>query len=118
MSLEHNIAMREAAEAVVELATSDYGYDERFWVNLRNLVLKRAPMPPGLPSTVEPLSDEDARAFGHRLLGFGQYRDYRYDDVPLGYLEWLADQNIQLVRYIRSRRVQGEMTTRDEPAEE
>lgn len=36
MTLEHNIAMRQAAEAVVELVTEEYGRDERFWEVVRN----------------------------------------------------------------------------------
>jgi hypothetical protein len=42
----------------------------------------------------------------------------RFDDIPISYLVWLADRNVQLVRYIRSRRVQSEMTTTEEPTDE
>lgn len=118
MTVEHNIAMRRAAEALVELATEEYGRDERFWEVVRNHAVTFAPMPPTPPSPVEPLSDEDARKFGVKVLGFGCYRDQRYDEVPLEYLMWIADKNTQLVRYIRSRRVQSEMTTREGPTEE
>jgi hypothetical protein len=118
MTLEHNIAMRKAAEELVKYATTEYGRDERFWEVVRNHAVTFAPMPPSPPATIEPLSDEAARAFGRQVINFGQYAHQRYDDVPLGYLEWLADRNIQLVRYIRSRRVQSEMVTREEPTEE
>ena len=117
MTIEHNIAMRKAAEELVKYATSEHGRDERFWEVVRNHAVTFAPMPPTPPSPVEPLSDEAARTFGRQVINFGQYAHHRYDDVPLGYLEWLADRNIQLVRYIRSRRVQCEMTTREEPTE-
>lgn len=118
MTVEHNIAMRKAAEAVVELIAAEYDDDPRFWQVVRDHALKRAPMPPSPPATVEPLSDEAARTFGRQVINFGQYAHQRYDDVPIRYLEWLADRNIQLVRYVRSRRVQSEMTTREEPTEE
>ena len=117
-TIEHNIAMRRAAEALVELATEEYGRDERFWEVVRNHALAIAPMPPSPPATIEPLSDEAARTFGRRIIGFGKYACSRYDDAPMDYLEWLADQNVQLIRYIRSRRVQAEMVTRQEPTEE
>jgi hypothetical protein len=103
--------MRKAAEAVVELATAEYGRDERFWAILRNHALSIAPLAPSPPATVTPLSDEAARKFGRRTLGFGIHRDKRYDEVPLDYLEWLADQHTDLVRYIRSQRVQREHAT-------
>lgn len=108
MTLEHNIAMRKAAEELVRYATAEYGRDERFWEVLRNHAVSFAPLPPQPPATIEPLSDEDARRFGRRVLNFGVHRDKCYDDAPLDYLEWLADQNVQLIRYIRSRRVQAE----------
>ena len=118
MTLEHNIAMRKAAEALVELATEEYGRDERFWEVVRNHAVTFAPLAPTPPATVEPLSDGAARTFGRRFIGFGKYAHSRYDDAPMDYLEWLADQNVQLVRYIRSRRVQSEMTTREEPEDQ
>jgi len=120
MTIEHNIAMRKAAEALVELATSEYGRDKRFWEVVRDHAIKCAPLPPAPrnPSTIEPLSDEDARRYGRGQITFGQHAGMRFDDIPISYLVWLADRNVQLVRYIRSRRVQSEMTTTEEPTDE
>jgi hypothetical protein len=54
------------------------------------------------------MTDEQSREFGAMVIPFGKYAGSRYDEVPLDYLEWLADQNSKLVRYVRSRRVQEE----------
>lgn len=111
MTLDHNIAMRKAAEDLIELATTEYGRDERFWEVVRNHAVAFAPMPPSPPETIAPLSDEAARKFGRIVLSFGLHRGKRYDEVPLDYLEWLADSRTDLVRYIRSRRIQSEHET-------
>lgn len=54
------------------------------------------------------MTDEQAMKFGRQVISFGTYRDQRYDDAPLSYLEWLADQNSELRRYIKSRRIKEE----------
>ena len=54
------------------------------------------------------LSDERSREFGKRMVEFGKFRGQRYDDVPLDYLEWLADQGVVLRRYLESRRIKIE----------
>lgn len=54
------------------------------------------------------MTDEQAREFGAVLIQFGKHSGLRYDDAPLDYLEWLADQNSVLARYVRSRRIREE----------
>lgn len=58
------------------------------------------------------MTDVQAMTFGRQVINFGTYRDQRYDDAPLDYLEWLADCNAELRRYIKSRRIREEQ--RDE----
>ncbi len=96
------IAGREWAEAVLEdLAdhTGDFllGFRRRMLAEYRVEEIDRAAM-----------SDDEARRFGGQIITFGVHQSKRYDDVPLDYLEWLADQNAALVRYVRSRRVKAE----------
>lgn len=107
MTIEHNIAMRQLAATVINLAAAEAGRDPRFWAAIRDHALKFAPLPPQ-PAAVRPMDDDDARRFGRKTLCFGIHRDKRYDEVPLDYLEWLADQNLALSRYLASRRVQRE----------
>lgn len=96
------IAGREWAEAVLEdLAdhTADFlmGFRRRMLAEYKPTEVNRTAM-----------SDEEARRFGGQIITFGVHQSKRYDDVPLDYLEWLADQNAALVRYVRSRRVKAE----------
>jgi hypothetical protein len=96
------IAGREWAEAVLDdLAdhTADFlvGFRRRMLAEYRAAEVDRTAM-----------SDDAARRFGDQIITFGVHQGQRYDDVPLEYLEWLADQNAALVRYVRSRRVKAE----------
>ena len=54
------------------------------------------------------MSDERSREYGRRMVEFGKFRGKRYDDVPLDYLEWLADQGAELLSYLKSRRIRDE----------
>jgi len=59
------------------------------------------------------MPDQQAKAFGSQVIFFGKYSGGTYDDCPLDYLEWLADQNAALVRYLKSRRIQEERLHED-----
>ncbi len=54
------------------------------------------------------MSDEAARDFGRRYMGFGAHADKTYDDCPLEYLIWLAESSRGLMKYLRSRRIREE----------
>lgn len=107
MSVEENIRLRKAAETIIALATEEGGTSERFWSIIRDTALVCAPLPEKI-EPVRPMSDDDARMFGRSVVSFGVHRDKCYDDVPLEYLEWLADRNTEILRYIRSRRIRAE----------
>lgn len=106
-TIQRNIAMRQHAQTIIDLASTEAGQDQHFWSLIRDHAIQFAPMPQPKDS-VRPMDDSEARGFGRRTLGFGVHRDKRYDEVPLEYLEWLADQNLALRRYLASRRVQRE----------
>lgn len=54
------------------------------------------------------MTDAQSQAFGRRVLNVGCHRDKTYDECPLDYIEWLAEQNAELTRYLRSRRIREE----------
>lgn len=96
------IAGRKWAEEVLENLTAE-SEDFRF-AFLRHMksVFTTKEIDPGA------MTDEQSRRFGRNVLNFGVHRDKTYDECPLDYLEWLCDQNAELRRYIKSRRIQEE----------
>ena len=59
------------------------------------------------------MSDKEARKFGRRIIGFRPHRGKTYDECPLDYLDWLAGKNLDLVAYLRSRRIREEREADD-----
>ena len=74
-----------------------------FWREMRRQVKVKEK-----ESSKTKMSDQKSREFGRRVVEFGKFRSQRYDDVPLDYLEWLADQGAELQLYLESRRVKAE----------
>jgi hypothetical protein len=107
MSVEENIGMRKAAHAILELACDEGGISVRFWEIIRDHALKFAPLKEK-QQQFRPMTDDEAKRFGRSVVNFGVHRDKCYDDVPLDYLEWLADRNVEVLRYIKSRRIRAE----------
>ncbi len=107
MSVEENIKMKQAAETTLCLAIEVAGTNRRFWETIRDHALKFAPLPDE-HEKFRPMTDEESKQFGHTLVSFGKHQGCHYDDVPLDYLEWLADRNVEVLRYIKSRRIKKE----------
>ena len=66
------------------------------------------PKPTARVPSVEPFSDSQARAWGRTRLQFGKYEGTPIDEVPLFYLEKLAEPNDftrHLRRYLASTRI-------------
>ena len=120
MSVDTNIAARQAADAVHSLALDEAARFTgeacvRFWQRLfehisatlpEQLQPKRVVEPP-----VVPMTDAESQAFGSVMVGFGKYQGVRLDEVPYEYLLWLDEQNnfaYELRRYMASRRIQAE----------
>jgi len=93
-----------AEETLAGIADESADYREGFWREIGRHQPKPSPLKLGL------MSDEQAREFGRRTIGFGTHGTKRYDDAPLEYLKWLAEANVDLARYVGSRRVQAETT--------
>jgi hypothetical protein len=118
MTLETNVATRKEALAFIALgddtaATLDA---KRFWLAVSVAAMDRA----GLtqqevdPTPKEhPMTDDEAKLFGRKTIGFGKHCGERWDAVPLDYLEWLDStqwsQAKELHRYVGSAYVQREI---------
>jgi len=87
----------------VEEADFSDAFRVGFWREVRRLSKVKARQ-----SDKTVMSDNRSREFGRRMGEFGKFRGKRYDDVPLDYLEWLADQGTELLSYLKSRRVKAE----------
>jgi len=48
------------------------------------------------------MTREEAIAFEHEEIVFGKHKGFEWGEVDAGYIAWLADQNRQLSRYVRS----------------
>jgi len=77
-------------------------------------VRRRRPTPPatGRPRwNMEPMTDAQAKAFGASKMPFGMHNGRRVDEVPIDYLERVADPNEfqrALRRYLNSPRIKAE----------
>ncbi len=121
MSIESNVATAKEALAYIELgdevcerpATVIDAY--RFWLAVSVAAMDRAGLTQEQVDTTpanHPMTDEEAKAFGRRTIGFGKHAGKRWDDVPAEYLAWLDEtqwtQAKELHRYVGSAYVQRE----------
>jgi hypothetical protein len=98
------VAGSKWAEEVLGTLEGQSGrYVENFWRRMK----KELPTQQLDPKA---MADEEAKLFGRELCTFGKHNGKNWDDVPLDYIEWLVDQNNKLQRYLRSRRIQEELS--------
>lgn len=124
MTVSANILTRKEAEALVDLgkeSCDSLGLDARkFWSVVSAMATDLAGLTAEADACEERwrkrlggrMTDDEARKFGDRTVGFGKHADDRWDDVPLDYLEWLAEsqrEKLDILRYYESRRVQAEV---------
>jgi hypothetical protein len=71
----------------------------------------------GMSPAIEPMTDEESRRFEHTFIPFGKYATSPIENVPVAYLEWLADQSRNtwrnLHRYLNSPRIRAEREKED-----
>jgi hypothetical protein len=88
-------------------------FREAFWEELIAAFPNDIGRPLSPAPATEPMSEEEAKAFGQTLIPYGQYKGDKVDSIDLRYLIWLADQTDEfrkeLRRYIASKRTQREM---------
>jgi hypothetical protein len=52
------------------------------------------------PTTVEPMSEREAKMFDAETIAFGKYQGRPFREIPTSYLSWLADSQRALWREI------------------
>jgi uncharacterized protein (DUF3820 family) len=109
------VAARELAAIYIEMMNNEVSKQTdacvvaAFWDEIRKAVPKKQWVPEPLPP-IKPMSDADAKVFGNHIIGWGKWAGTRIDDIPLEYLEWVAEQTFQgsLREYLASRRIKAE----------
>lgn len=107
-------AARELAEiALAEIASTPPHAHACFWDELRAKLPQLKAPNPQIPKSLaaEPFTDAQARAWGRNTMQFGKHQGTPIDQVPLDYLERIAEPNEftrYLRRYLASRRIQHE----------
>lgn len=116
--IQERVKGRELAHSMASLLAEELEHlgpagPAAFWEELAKLGL--APPAPHAPRSaphgVEPFTDHQARMWGRTKMPFGRYAGRAVDEVPLEYLEKIAEPNQfnrSLRRYLASRRVQAE----------
>ncbi len=80
----------KAAESAIQLIQeSETGNVEHYWKEIRDAVLKRAPLGPNEAKQLDAMSEQEANKFELGEIPFGQYQGDQVKDVPLDYIEWL-----------------------------
>ena len=111
-NIQDNILGRQAAEKAIAALKSAAEKlcpkaKTRFWECIKETVDEKLPI-----KKLEPMSDKECRSFEDEEMEFGQYAGKLIEDVPLDYLEWLADTETrharQLTRYLQSKRIKQE----------
>ena len=102
--LKQRIQGRGIARALLEMATLDAepaDVQDGFWRELQDVMPKpiREPLPTAM-------TDDEAKAFEQCDIPFGKHMHEKYGMIPISYLGWVADQGIQLRRYMQSARAQ------------
>lgn len=98
---KERITARQDAVELVAMATEQVSENYRagFAVGLREMAdIILGPVETGLRI----MSDKEAADFERKMLKFGIHRDQPIGHVPIGYLTWIADANLELQAYLRS----------------
>lgn len=65
-----------------------------------------------LPRSVEPMADQEALSFENEVMEFGKHKGELVGNVPLDYLEWLADASrtlwCKIHAYLNNPRIKSE----------
>ena len=97
----------EAAELLLELAERCPN-EELFWEELAKTLCDHLPREETQVVKARPFTDEEAKAFGNHMIGFGQHAAKTYNQAPVEYLDWLDERGRELSRYLASDYVRRE----------
>ena len=109
------IAGRKYAEellSLVEIQSPDFALG--FWRAIAKAAEENGQSSDGQAGKDDllPMTDEEATYYErHEVLEFGMHRGKAYGEAPISYLVWLAESNLPLLKYVRSRRAQHRQET-------
>jgi len=102
--INRRIAARERARAIIpliaeEVAAIELDACDSFWDEIRKCLPQQPQVSPD-----QPMTDEQARAFGLTEMPYGEFKGKPVNSVPFDRLEWYADSKFQkrLIRYLNS----------------
>lgn len=98
--IKYRIQGRELAEEVIDLASDgSEAFRKAFALHVRkfaDLTLGAA------PTELRTMNDSEANDFENSIIKYGVHRGLKFREVPMLYLTWIADSNLNLLAYLRS----------------
>jgi len=112
--IKQRIEARKSAEVIFELAEQQANEVELpalFWRKLLEMCLTKTEKRID-QSRMKPMTDIEARRFGHTAIEFGEFVGQLVKDIPLDRLDWYGEHLFidQLRRYLKSNYVKRERT--------
>ena len=110
--IEKNMKAAGAAAIVAAFVDEEFEFHgDRFLEELALMLPKKLCKPKEKKAPLlRPMTQQEARNFGSVTVPFGKYNNVAVDNVPMDWLQWLADQTFvdNLRRYLESERVKSE----------
>lgn len=120
--IKENVEIGKVVREIINLAMSEvaaFRCKDRFWLTLiaqiramTHLTEEEKPKPiEELPMTID-----EAKVFGKQIMTFGQHQGKQIDQVPIDYLDFIADTTPfykNLRRYLKSDRIKRERITEE-----
>lgn len=102
MGIRENVQAKKDFKEITQLVDSMECYDRTLEL-LRDWCLKRAPLPPSTHNFT-PMTEEEAVAFSHTQMPYGDQRGMFIREINASYIQWLANQTFHndLQRYAAS----------------
>jgi hypothetical protein len=109
--IKQTIAGREAAEMFIAEYTE--GESEEWLIGFARACLKYSESVLKMPVDRAAMTSEEAQKYERVVFTYGKHKDKSIGDIPMSYLNWIADTNRALLRYVDSQRGR-ERTEREE----
>jgi len=104
MQIEQRVQAIKDFAAMLDCLPCGGGDDLAYRIRICELMREYADTHLGKPatSTLLVMNDAQASRFELDLISFGTYLGTQFRDVPIQYLDWVADQSVRLQAYLRS----------------